>query len=264
MPSVDTESTPKIGVQTYSFRNIFPKNLIETLDKVSELGIEEVELFQGRIPPEEMKRLCDERGLKIPSIMVDFDVLDKNPKKAVELAKMLGCQYISCAWIPHQVGDFNLKNTQRAIEVFNEAGKIIADAGLKFTYHPHGYEFRKQGDGILLDLIFEKTNPDYVFFEMDTYWIHFGGGDPVEWLEKHPNRWKLMHLKDIQKGTPTNLTGQSDVNTNVPLGEGELDFQNILKTAKRVGVEHFFIEDESDRVMEQLPKSVAFLKRLGF
>lgn len=256
--------TPKIGVQTYSFRNYFPKNLVSTLDRVQAMGIKEVELFMGKVPPEEMKKLCDERGLSIPSTMVDFDVLRDNPQEAVRLSKLLGTEYISCAWIPHEVGNFTFKDAKEAVRVFNNAAKVLKENGIKFTYHPHGYEFKKHEDGTLLDYIFAKTPTGFVYFEMDTYWITFGGGDCVEWLQKHPNRWKLMHLKDMKKGTPKDLTGQSNVNNNVPLGTGELDFPAIIKTAKEVGVEHFFLEDESDAVMEQLPKSVAFLEANGF
>jgi len=258
------KKTPKIGVQTYSFRNYFPKNLVSTLDRVQAMGIKEVELFMGKVPPEELKKLCDARGLNIPSTMVDFDVLRDNPQEAVRLSKMLGTEYISCAWIPHDIGNFNFEKVKEAVEVFNKAGKILKENGITFTYHPHGYEFAAHEEGILLDYIFANTNPEYVYFEMDTYWITFGGGDPVEWLKAHPNRWKLMHLKDMKKGTKKDLTGQSNVNNNVPLGTGELDFPAIIKTAKEVGVEHFFLEDESDAVLEQLPKSVAFLRGNGF
>ena len=259
-----TTAAPKIGVQTYSFRNYFPKNLVATLDRVQKMGIEEVELFMGKVAPEEMKKLCDARGLKIPSTMVSFDMLRDNPQEAVALSKMLETEYISCAWIPHEVGRFSFEDAKKAVKVFNSAGKILKENDIKFTYHPHGYEFQPYKDGVLLDYIFAETKPEYVYFEMDTYWITFGGGDPVAWLNKHPNRWKLIHLKDMKKGTQKDLTGQSNVNNNVPLGTGELDFPAILKTAKAVGVEHFFLEDESDAVLEQLPKSVAFLKMQGF
>lgn len=254
--------TAPLGVQTYSFRNYFPKNLVETLDKVHQMGFKEVEVFSRTIPPEELKKLCDARGLTIPSTMVGFELLQDNPKEVIELANTLGAKYVSCAWIPHDFGNFGLEDAQKAIKVFNEAGKILAENNLTFAYHPHGYEFKSYQEGNLLDYIIKNTNPNYVAFEMDTYWIHFGGGNPVEWLKKYPNRWKLMHLKDMKKGTEKNLTGNSPVDTNVPLGQGELDFPSILKTAKEVGVLHYFIEDESDAVMGQVPQSVAYLQSL--
>lgn len=256
--------TAPLGVQTYSFRNYFPKNLIETLDKVQNMGFQEVEVYSSNIPAAALKKLCDARGLRIPSTMVAFEKLEENPMEVVALANTLGAKFVSCAWIPHDFGKFSLEDAQKAVKVFNAAGKVLAENGLTFAYHPHGYEFKAHESGNLLDYIIQNTQAEYVAFEMDTYWIHFGGGNPVEWLKKYPNRWKLMHLKDMKKGTEKNLTGNSPVNNNVPLGQGELDFPAILKTAQEVGVLHYFIEDESDGVMGQIPQSVAYLKGLKY
>ena len=91
----------------------------------------------------------------------------------------------------------------------------------------------------------ENTNPEYVSFEMDIMWIYFGGGDPAGLLKKYGNRWKLMHLKDLRKGTPKDLTGLTAEENDVPLGTGELNIPEILKEAKKAGIKHYFIEDES-------------------
>lgn len=99
---------------------------------------------------------------------------------------------------------------------------------------------------------------------MDIMWTHFGGGDPVALLKKYPGRWKLMHLKDLRKGTPKDMTGLTPDENDVPLGTGELDIPAILKAAKKAGVVHYFIEDESPahEVKEQVPQSIAYLKSL--
>ena len=73
----------------------------------------------------------------------------------------------------------------------------------------------------------ENTNPEYVSFELDVFWIQFGGGDPVALLKKYGDRWKLMHLKDMKHGTKKDLTGGTDVENNVPLGTGEIDMGGI-------------------------------------
>lgn len=113
-----------------------------------------------------------------------------------------------------------------------------------------------------MDYIITNTNSEYVSFEMDVMWVHFGGGDPVALLKKYGNRWKLMHLKDLRKGTPKDLTGGTSTENDVPLGTGELDIPGILKQAKKAGIKHYFIEDESSHVSTQVPQSVAYLKSL--
>jgi sugar phosphate isomerase/epimerase len=97
---------------------------------------------------------------------------------------------------------------------------------------------------------------------MDVFWIQFGGGDPVALLKKYGNRWKLMHLKDMKKGTKKDLPGLNGGESNVPLGQGALDIRGIIKEANRVGIKHFFIEDESDNIITQLPQSIIYLKGL--
>ena len=97
---------------------------------------------------------------------------------------------------------------------------------------------------------------------MDVMWTYFGGGDPVALLNKYGDRWKLMHLKDLRKGTPKDLTGGTSQENDVPLGTGELDIPGIIKAAKKVGVKHYFIEDESSKVITQVPQSIAYLKSL--
>ncbi|PHN07646.1 sugar phosphate isomerase/epimerase family protein [Flavilitoribacter nigricans] len=253
-----------VGVQAYSFRNYFPKDIPGTLDRIQAMGITEIEGGAGRIPPEEYKKMCDERGISIPSTGSSFNELAEDPMKVVETAKKLGSKFVMCAWVPHDRGNFSLADAQKAVAVFNTAGKVLADNGLTFCYHAHGYEFQPYGDGTLLDYIIENTDPKYVSFEMDIFWIQFGGGDPVALLKKYGKRWKLMHLKDMEKGIEKNLTGGTNVEYNVPLGTGQLDMRNILIEGRKIGIAHYFIEDESSSVVEQVPESIAFLRSLTY
>lgn len=257
--------TAPIGIQAYSFRNYFPKDVTGTLDRIQAMGITEIEGGSGRIDPADYKKMCAERGISIPSTGASFKELAENPMKVVETAKALGAKYVMCAWIPHENrGNFSKADADRAVEVFNKAGKILKENGLTFCYHPHGYEFQPYQAGTLLDYMMEQTNPADVSFEMDIFWVQFGGGDPVALLKKYGNRWKLMHLKDMKKGIEKDLTGGTDVEYNVPLGTGQLDMVGILKAAKEVGIAHYFIEDESSAVVAQVPRSLTYLRTLGY
>jgi sugar phosphate isomerase/epimerase len=97
---------------------------------------------------------------------------------------------------------------------------------------------------------------------MDVFWIKHPGQDPVALLKKYPGRFQLMHLKDRKPGTVGNQNGNADVETNVVLGSGDVGIADIMRVAKKAGVKHFFIEDESSRSMEQVPKSLAFIHSL--
>jgi sugar phosphate isomerase/epimerase len=226
------------------------------------LGFTEMEGGGNKIPPAEFKKLCDERGISIPSTGVGFDELVKSPDSIIYRAKIFGSKYVMCAWIPHTNGVLSFDDAKKAVEDFNKVGKILKEQGLIFCYHAHGYEFQPYGNGTLLDYIFENTNPEYVSFEMDVFWMQFGGGDPIALLKKYGDRWKLVHLKDMRKGTVKNLTGLTSPENDVPLGTGEINIPGILKEANKIGIKHFFIEDESDHVLEQVPQSIIYLKSL--
>ncbi|HEY4656835.1 MAG TPA: sugar phosphate isomerase/epimerase [Cyclobacteriaceae bacterium] len=252
--------TAAFGVQAFTFRKSFPQGVGATLDTIKMLGFTEIE--GGGRDPEEFKRLCDERGIRIPATGTGYEQLVKDPQAVADRAKILGAQYVMCAWIPHRNGSFNLKNAKKAVEDFNRAGKVLKENGLTFCYHVHGYEFWPHENGTLLDYLIQNSDPDYVSFEMDVLWTQFGGGDPVKLLKKYGDRWKLMHLKDLRKGVKKDLTGLTSPENDVPLGTGEIDIPAILKQAKKVGIRHYFIEDESSKVMEQVPQSIAYLKSL--
>jgi sugar phosphate isomerase/epimerase len=253
----------KFGIQTYSYRNSFPKGVAATLDTIKSFGITELE---GNAPegmtPEEFRKMCDARGLSIPSTGCGYDELTKDPMAIVKSAKALGATYVMTAWIPHERGKFNLENAKKAVADFNAGGKVLKENGLTFCYHTHGFEFQPYEDGTLLDYIIKNTNPEYVSFEMDILWTYFGGGDPVALLKKYGKRFKLLHVKDLRKGTPKDLTGGTSQENDVALGTGEIDIAGVIREANKLGIKHFFIEDESSRVTQQVPQSIAYLKSL--
>lgn len=209
----------------------------------------------------EYKKLLDANGLKMMSVGADFDQMQKDPQSIIDEAKFFGAKYVMCAWVPHN-GDFTIDDAKKAVDVFNTAGKLFKENGLTFCYHAHGYEFRPYENGTMFDYMARAMNPLYANFEMDVFWVKNPGQDPVSLLQKYPGRFKLMHLKDRKIGTPNNQNGEQDVETNVVLGTGDVGIAEIMKVAKKVGVEHYFIEDESSRSVEQVPESLKYLKSL--
>lgn len=254
--------TAPFGVQAYTFRKSFPNSVAATLDTIKWMGFTEIEGGGNRMPPEEFKKLCNERGISIPSTGASYEQLVKAPDSVAWKAKALGASYVMCSWIPHTNGNFTIENAKKAVEDFNRAGRVLKENGIMFCYHVHGYEFWPYEDGTLLDYIIKNTDPEYVSFEMDVLWVQFGGGDPVALLKKYGSRWKLMHLKDLKKGVKKDLTGLTSGDNDVPLGTGEIDIPGILREAKKIGIKHFFIEDESSNVNTQVPQSIAYLKSL--
>lgn len=257
--------TAPFGIQTYTFRRSIGADPAKVLDTIKMMGFTEIEGGGGRMSPEEFKKLCDERGISIPSTGAGYEQLVRSRESLdsiIARTKILGAKYIMCAWIPHKDGVLSFDEAKKAVEDFNRIGKTLKENGLTFCYHAHGYEFQPYENGTLLDYMMKNTNPEYVSFQMDIFWIQFGGGDPAGLLKKYGNRWKTMHLKDMKKGTKKDLTGLTSTENDVALGTGELDIPGILKEAKKIGIKHYFIEDESSNITTQVPQSLQYLKSL--
>ena len=256
-------SQKEIGVQFYTFRKQFATDVPGTLELISKMGIKEVEGGGSfGLPEADYKELLKKNNLTMISVGADFNDLAKDPQKAVDEAKKYGAKYVVCFWIPHQGNDFTIDDAKNAVTVFNNAGKLLAANGLKFCYHAHGFEFRPYENGTLFDYMAKELNPAWANFEMDVFWIKHPGQEPVALLQKYPNRFLLMHLKDRKPGTPGNQNGQADDESNVVLGTGDVGIAAIMKAAKKAGVQHYFIEDESSHPVEQVPQSLMYLKSL--
>jgi sugar phosphate isomerase/epimerase len=253
-----------VGLQLYSLRDQFKTDVPGTLDKVRAMGIKYVELAGTYgLTPEKFKQELDARGLKAVSGHFSYEQCRDDVDEIARQAKIFGIEYVGCAWIPHK-DPFDENTCREAAAVFNRAGEALARRGLKFFYHTHGYEFLPYRDGTLFDLLVAKTNPRYVRFQMDVFWIVNPGQDPVKLFQKYGKRFELMHLKDMKRGTPQAFTGHSDVTNNVVLGEGMIDWPSVLRAAKKAGVKWYFIEDESPSVEMQIPKSLSYLEKIKF
>jgi sugar phosphate isomerase/epimerase len=258
-------SVPKdrVGLQLYSLRNQFATNVPATLAEIKGWGIKNVELAGTYgLSPEQFKAQLDTYGLTPISAHYGYDQFRDHLDSILADANTFGLKYVGCAWIPHSE-PFDEKTCREAVAVFNHAGEVLAQHGIKFFSHTHGYEFTPFQDGTFFDLMMKETNPKYVSFEMDIFWVAHAGQDPTALMEKYGKRFQLMHLKGMKDSTPTGFfNGSSDVNNDVPLGQGKIAFPSLLQAAHKAGVKYYFIEDESPISEQQIPVSLGYLDTL--
>lgn len=254
-----------VGLQLYSFREDFPKDIPGTLKRVREMGFTIVELAGTyNLSPEQFRAELDKAGLKAKSMHASFESLRDKPDRVMADAKVLGVEYVGCAWIPHEGTNFTEADVEKAATVFNAAGAKAKAAGFRFFYHTHGYEFRPHASGNLFDLLMSKTDANNVYVQMDVFWVQHPGQDPVALFEKYGKRIKLMHLKDIKKGLKGDTTGTAPDNSDVVLGTGQVEWPRLLAAAKKAGVAYYFIEDESSTAAAQIPLTLQYLEQVKF
>ncbi len=255
---------PDPGVVSFTFRNQFDEDVPGTLDFIREVGITNIEFSNlfGKTA-EEMRALLDERGMVCTSFGANYQAFSENLEQVIHDATTLGARHVRLAWFPHEA-PFDLDDARRAVTFFNDIGRQLAEHDLAFSYHNHGYEFVEHGDGTLFDYIVQNTDPEYVNFQMDVFWVVWPGHDPVELLQRYPDRFRLMHLKDMLEGVTGDLTGRTpDRNVYmVPLGDGQVDFHAILVAAQNTSIEYFYIEDEIEDVMNSVPQGFQHITSL--
>jgi sugar phosphate isomerase/epimerase len=251
----------EIALQMYSLRNEMKTDVKGTLALIPKMGVNFIEGGGTYgMSQDEYKTYLSGLGLSVVAIGADYKQLQDNPQAIIDNAKVFGVKFATCTWIPHSSGQFSIKETKEAVELFNKAGKILKDAGITLCYHPHGYEFTPYGNGVLFDELIENAK-NYAF-NMDVFWVQMGGGDPLAIMKKYPKKFPLLHLKDRAKGTPGSTDGKGDIESNVVLGTGDIDIRGIIKQAQKSGTKYLIIEDESSRSVQQIPQSVAYIKKV--
>lgn len=253
---------PDPGVVSYTFRNQFEEDVPGTLDLIKEMGFNNIEFSSlFGTTADQLRKMLDERDLICTSYGVGYDDLMNNTEQVIDDAEKLGAKHVRIAWIPHDA-PFSIEDAKQTVTDFNKAGRLLKEEGFYFSYHNHGYEFRPYKDGTLFDYIVENTNPDYVSFEIDLLWVAHPGHDPVALLNKYPDRFRLMHLKDLKKGVKGDFSGGAPTEWDVRLGTGQIDIPAVLKAAQNTNIEYFYIEDESPDVLERVPKALDYIKNL--
>ncbi|HKW99041.1 MAG TPA: sugar phosphate isomerase/epimerase [Bryobacteraceae bacterium] len=251
------------GLEIYSLRREAGKDLPGTLALIRKLGFQEIEGgdFFGRSAAE-FRKLLDLHELRMTSMMAAYDRLDRDLDAVAADAHTLGAEYVVCSTVPHKK-KLTLEDCRRAIESLNRFGEALAKRKLQCAYHIHGVEFGPSADGTLFDTLARGTNPKFVNFEMDIFWIVYAYQDPVKLLHQYRGRFPLMHVKDIRKGTALGGSpGDVLEEASVPLGAGLVNIPATLRAARETGVRHYYIEDEAVNATEQIPESLRYLKSI--
>ncbi len=255
----------QLGLQLWSVRGSFLQDPFAAMDMVAAYGIKEVETAgTARMTAKQFRWELEKRGLRATSAHVQYDALKADFAAVLNEVVALGAGYAIVPWIPHD-GEFTADSARVAAADFNKWADAFAAAGIKFGYHPHGYEFgagKLEGD-TPFDVLAAETAAHGVVFEMDVFWVVHGGADPLALLAKYPERWMGLHVKDIRKGAETGFaTGGAPATDKVIVGTGQIDWPTLLKASRAAGIRHFYIEDESPDPLANIPQSLKYLRSL--
>jgi len=209
-----------------------------TAKRVREIGYTAVQLSGiGPIADAEVMAILKGEGLRICATHEPSQLILDEPAKAAEHLQQLGCTLTAYPY-PAGVDFSDAEQVETLVRKLDAAGAVFRQAGLTLSYHNHAIEFVKYEGAPVLDYIFAQTSPLHLASELDTFWIHYGGGDVVEWVNKLSGRLPAMHLKDYGFTT-------ENKHTWCEIGAGTLPFDRIIPAAEAGGCEWFIVEQDT-------------------
>lgn len=258
------------GMTLYTVRDDMKKDPKGVLKTVSEIGYKNIEAtdyadrkFYG-MAPVEFKNYVKSLGLNSLSThqpTANYDNIDN----MIADVKAAGFKYLVIPVPP--MGHFKYDAVAKSLGMdpdldfvvtfLTTVGKKCEAAGLQLLYHNHDFEFKKDANGIVpIEYFLTKTNPQYVNFQMDLYWVTKAGADPIAYFEKYPGRFKIWHVKDMD------TQGRF-----APVGTGTIDFARILAKKDVSGMKYYIVEQDNTfdlKPLEAIKISREGLKKFGF
>lgn len=226
-----------LGAQLFTLRDYTQneKDLDYSLGRVAEMGYQTVQISAiGPIAPQRVRELCDKHGLQIVLTHTDPNRILNDTEAVIAEHDLMGCGYIGIGMMPGKY--CSPEWLWHFADDYLEPAKKIAAAGKLLMYHNHNIEFQKFGGKLVIETLMESFAPDELGFTLDTYWVQMGGGDVCRWMERLSGRIPCIHLKDMA------VKGWDPI--MAPVGEGNLEFGEILKTAEHCGVKHLLVEQD--------------------
>ncbi|UBZ13482.1 sugar phosphate isomerase/epimerase [Flagellimonas marinaquae] len=258
------------GLALYTVRENMGEDAKATLQKVADAGYAYIEAagyadgkFYG-MDPQDFKSYVESIGLTPVSTHMGGVTLE-NADQQIADTKAAGFEYFTIPVPPMGMFTFDPENRTMGMkgtmedfaEILTTIGKKCEAAGLKLLYHNHDFEYKNNEDGIKpIVYLLENTDPKYVNFQMDLYWVTRAEADPVSYFEKYPGRFKLWHVKDMD-----------EEGKFAPVGEGTIDFKRILDKKDISGMEKYFVEQDmtwDKKPLEVIKISHKGLKEIGF
>jgi len=253
----------KIGAQMYTVRNFCktPEDFANTLDRLADIGYTAVQVsgtcpYEGDWLAEQLKRT----GLTCNITHTDPSIILGETDALIAKHKVFDCKHIGLGGMPNNEYRIGMEGVQKFYNDFVPAARKIRDAGNLFMYHNHAFEYERVEDGrTKMEVLSDLFAADEMGFTLDTYWVKFGGFDPVAEIKRLSGRIPCVHFKDME-------VLEDGTRRYTWVGNGVLDFGKIIYALEDTGTEYAFVEEDDcfgEDPFECLTKSYKYLKALG-
>ncbi|HEY3287434.1 MAG TPA: sugar phosphate isomerase/epimerase [Gemmatimonadaceae bacterium] len=247
-----------VSLELYSVRNEMRKDPEGTLAAVRAMGYDDVELLWsfgnfGRTN-EQVKAALANTGLKASSAHIAPSLLTKDWQKSVDAAEYLGQQYLIVPSLTAEA-DKSLDEWKRWADLFNAAGAVARKGGIWLGFHNEPNHMKPIDGVVPFDLFIERTDPAAVRLQLDAGNMRMGGGDPMQYLMKHHDRFWSFHIKDVV----------ADNTRDTDLGTGTVDFKALLGMVRDIDDKLCVVEQEGSAApLESAKRNLQYMRALRF
>ncbi len=243
-----TRPYAQLGVQLYTVRDLFQADYRSTLKTLADIGYKDLETagFYDH-DPMAVKAYMDELGLVSSSGHVQLDAVRTDFASVIALAKSMGQTNLVIPYFREE--ERTLEGYTELAALLNKRGEEARSEGLTLAYHNHDFEFERVDGRIAYDLLLEETDPENLKMEIDFFWVHKAGMDPLAYFAKWPGRFISSHVKD------SSADGEM-----VAVGDGVIDFKRLFAASELAGMKHFYVEhDNPEDPIRSISRSFTYL-----
>ena len=250
-----------LGLNLFSIRNYLDseEKFTDVLFKLKEMGYTSVQFSGAPFDAPMIKRAIEKTGMKVVLTHVPMDRILNDTDALMDEHESIGCKNIGLGAMPGEA----IREYDKAVQTIaalNAAAEKMAKRGFKFFYHNHSIEFIRHGDKTVMDMLAEAP---YINFTLDTYWVQYAGASVVDTIKKLKGRVECVHLKDYQVFVQED--GWTVKPYYCPVGDGNIDFKEVIKAARKAGTKHFIVEQDNAALLpdtlEQVERSVRFVDK---
>ena len=246
----------QVGLQLYTVREAAARDFTGTLRRVAQIGYRAVELAgYGGLAVPALRATLDGLGLRAMGAHVAYTQFETRIDEVCAELRALGCDYAIVPSLPPALRG-HAAGARQAAANFNRWGAACRDAGLRFGYHNHAFEFAPLADGrTLYDTLVAETDPALVGMEVDCFWVAYGGASPVAVMRRLAGRLPIVHMKDLEPGP---------ARADAPVGAGLLPYKQWIAIGEAAGAEWFIVEqDHPKNALEDVATSFRNLQAMA-
>jgi sugar phosphate isomerase/epimerase len=227
----------KIALQLYTVRDFLktPEDVESSFQKIRDIGYKAVELAGLTcLDDAELQQLLERYGLFCCSMHVRMAGVTDELEATIRKMQMLGCPHVAVSWSGPEYR--TIEGVKNLAQQLHDAGKTLSEHGLKLSYHNHKFEFEKLGSKVMLKHLYDLSAPQYLSAQLDLCWIQMSGASPVTWIRQMAGRNWSIHYKDV--------TIKNDEQVLTEVGEGNLDWPEIIRASEEVGAQFYVVEQD--------------------